>query len=160
MIGWGAIREGGGQPNVLQQVTVQIMTNDKCKSMYGSDAPGGIVDHMLCAAYPNKDSCSVSETSKLTFNCNLLLTCQQGDSGGPLLVQSSAGSPWVQTGIVSWGIGIDIEHLNCRNLMTFKRFRLRPSQISRCLRPRDIVHELDRQEHVIVAHFILKERDR
>lgn len=86
VIGWGAIREGGGQPSVLQQVTVQIMTNDKCKNMYGSDAPGGIVDHMLCAAYPNKDSCS-------------------GDSGGPLLVQQNPGSPWIQAGIVSWGIG-------------------------------------------------------
>lgn len=85
VIGWGALKEGkhsmktrilkwshifdekkiydfivgGGQPSVLQQVTVQIITNAKCKSSYGSDAPGGIVDHMLCAAYPGKDSCSV-----------------------------------------------------------------------------------------------------
>lgn len=86
VIGWGALKEGGSQPSVLQQVTVQIITNQKCKSDYGSDAPGGIVDHMLCAAYPGKDSCS-------------------GDSGGPLLVQDAPGSPWVQAGIVSWGIG-------------------------------------------------------
>ncbi|XP_046654787.1 trypsin-1-like isoform X1 [Daphnia pulicaria] len=86
VIGWGALKEGGSQPNALQQVTVQIIANSKCKSSYGSDAPGGIVDHMLCAAYPGKDACS-------------------GDSGGPLLVQSSPGSPWIQAGIVSWGIG-------------------------------------------------------
>ena len=51
--------KGGSQPSVLQQVTVQIITNEKCKSDYGKDAPGGIVDHMICAAYPGKDSCSV-----------------------------------------------------------------------------------------------------
>ncbi|EFX71073.1 hypothetical protein DAPPUDRAFT_256105 [Daphnia pulex] len=54
VIGWGALKEGGSQPNALQLVTVQIIANSKCKSSYGSDAPGGIVDHMLCAAYPAK----------------------------------------------------------------------------------------------------------
>ena len=51
---------GGSQPAVLQQVTVKIQTNEKCKKNYGNDAPGGIVDHFLCAANPGKDSCSVS----------------------------------------------------------------------------------------------------
>jgi hypothetical protein len=50
---------GGRQPDVLQQVTVQIQSNAECKKNYGKDAPGGIVDHMICAAYPGKDSCSV-----------------------------------------------------------------------------------------------------
>lgn len=86
VVGWGALREGGRQPDVLQQVTVQIQSNAECKKNYGKDAPGGIVDHMICAAYPGKDSCS-------------------GDSGGPMVTQTSAGSPWVQAGIVSWGIG-------------------------------------------------------
>lgn len=45
---------------MLQQVTVQVQSNDECKRRYGKDAPGGIVDHMLCAAYPGKDSCSVT----------------------------------------------------------------------------------------------------
>ncbi len=54
-------RLGGGQPSVLQQVTVQIIANEVCKANYGSDAPGGIVDHMICAAYPGKDSCSVCD---------------------------------------------------------------------------------------------------
>jgi len=86
VIGWGAIKEGGSQPSVLQQVTVRIQTNDECKKNYGNDAPGGIVDHFLCAANPGRDSCS-------------------GDSGGPLIVQNGPGSQWVQAGIVSWGIG-------------------------------------------------------
>lgn len=86
VIGWGALREGGPQPSVLQQVTVEVQSNDECKRRYGKDAPGGIVPHMLCAAYPGKDSCS-------------------GDSGGPLIVQEAPGSPWVQAGVVSWGIG-------------------------------------------------------
>jgi hypothetical protein len=50
---------GGRQPDVLQQVTVQIQSNAECTKNYGKDAPGGIVDHMICAAYPGKDSCSV-----------------------------------------------------------------------------------------------------
>ena len=29
----------------------------------------------------------------------------QGDSGGPMIIQSGPDSPWVQAGIVSWGIG-------------------------------------------------------
>lgn len=86
VIGWGALKEGGSQPSVLQQVTVLVQSNTECKKNYGNDAPGGIVDHMICAAYPNKDSCS-------------------GDSGGPMIIQSGPDSPWVQAGIVSWGIG-------------------------------------------------------
>ncbi|EFX75607.1 hypothetical protein DAPPUDRAFT_107786 [Daphnia pulex] len=58
VVGWGALKEGGRQPDVLQQVTVQIQSNAECKKNYGKDAPGGIVDHMICAAYPGKDSCS------------------------------------------------------------------------------------------------------
>ena len=99
---------GGSQPTALQQVTVQVITNERCKNNYGSDAPGGIVDHMLCAAYPGKDSCSVSASSVTVSNRSIksfILGSLQGDSGGPLLVQSSPGSPWIQAGIVSWGIG-------------------------------------------------------
>ncbi|KAK4007979.1 hypothetical protein OUZ56_013138 [Daphnia magna] len=86
VVGWGALREGGRQPESLQQVTVQIQSNAECKRNYGKDAPGGIVDHMICAAYPGRDSCS-------------------GDSGGPMVTQEAPNSPWVQAGIVSWGIG-------------------------------------------------------
>ena len=91
VIGWGAIKEGtnylnasqiscfsyfnngcyftgGSQPSVLQQVTVRIQTNDECKKNYGNDAPGGIVDHFLCAANPGRDSCSVSVSPPHNIN--------------------------------------------------------------------------------------------
>ncbi|EFX75604.1 hypothetical protein DAPPUDRAFT_323225 [Daphnia pulex] len=86
VVGWGSLKEGGIQPNVLQQVTVRVKTNAECKKNYGIDAPGGIANHMLCAGTAGKDACS-------------------GDSGGPLVIQSARGAPWVQAGIVSWGIG-------------------------------------------------------
>merc|ERR1711874_330607 len=50
-------------------VDVKVWTNARCKSSYGSSAPGGITSHMLCASdnvnRRPRDSCS-------------------GDSGGPL----------------------------------------------------------------------------
>jgi hypothetical protein len=46
--------------NIDAQVEVEVWTNDRCKSSYGSSAPGGITSHMLCASLPNQDSCSVS----------------------------------------------------------------------------------------------------
>lgn len=82
--GWGALKEGGRQPDVLMKVNVTVQTNRECEKNYGSDAPGGIIDSMLCASGPGRDSCS-------------------GDSGGPLSV--AEGPQWVQVGIVSWGIG-------------------------------------------------------
>ena len=59
VMGWGALRENGPQPSNLMQVTLQIQTNAACKTNYGNDAPGGIIDTMLCASYPGQDSCSV-----------------------------------------------------------------------------------------------------
>ncbi|XP_044256879.1 proclotting enzyme-like [Tribolium madens] len=83
VIGWGSLRESGPQPSVLQEVNIPIWSNRDCKLKYGPAAPGGIVDHMLCAGQAARDSCS-------------------GDSGGPLMVNSGK---WTQVGIVSWGIG-------------------------------------------------------
>lgn len=81
--GWGTLTEGGRQPDELMKVDVDVWTNDKCKVSYGSNAPGGITSHMLCASRPQRDSCS-------------------GDSGGPLF---SCNGACTQIGIVSWGIG-------------------------------------------------------
>jgi hypothetical protein len=39
---------------------MEVWKNDKCATEYGSVAPGGITDHMLCAGELGKDSCSVS----------------------------------------------------------------------------------------------------
>jgi len=83
--GWGTLREGGSQPSNLMKVDVKVWTNERCKSSYGSSAPGGITSHMLCASDYQKDSCS-------------------GDSGGPLFDCPYGGS-CEQIGIVSWGIG-------------------------------------------------------
>ena len=51
---------GGPQPAVLQEVNIPIWTNHECKLKYGHAAPGGIVEHFLCAGQATKDSCSVS----------------------------------------------------------------------------------------------------
>ncbi|XP_073957733.1 CLIP and Tryp_SPc domain-containing lethal (2) k05911 [Choristoneura fumiferana] len=84
VIGWGSLREGGTQPAELQEVSIPIWTNNDCRLKYGAAAPGGIVEHMLCAGKASMDSCS-------------------GDSGGPLMVNE--GGRWTQVGVVSWGIG-------------------------------------------------------
>jgi len=117
--GWGALESGSYSPNVLNQVTVEIVSQRDCINKY---SPSGywITDNMVCAAIDGggKDSC-------------------QGDSGGPLFrakVQSKTFWPFVSTisqpestapkpsltttkpprtpsvkyelvGIVSWGIG-------------------------------------------------------
>jgi len=81
--GWGTLTEGGKQPASLMKVDVKVWMNARCKSSYGSSAPGGITSHMLCASETDRDSCS-------------------GDSGGPLF---SCNGSCEQIGIVSWGIG-------------------------------------------------------
>lgn len=50
----------GPQPAVLQEVNIPVWTNQECKLKYGNAAPGGIVEHFLCAGRATKDSCSVS----------------------------------------------------------------------------------------------------
>jgi hypothetical protein len=60
VIGWGSLRESGPQPSILQEVNIPIWSNRDCKLKYGPAAPGGIVEHMLCAGQAARDSCSVS----------------------------------------------------------------------------------------------------
>lgn len=62
VIGWGSLREAGPQPPVLQEVNILIWDNPQCRAKYGHAAPGGIVEHMMCAGQAGKDSCSVSFT--------------------------------------------------------------------------------------------------
>ncbi|XP_077068336.1 trypsin-like [Siphateles boraxobius] len=82
--GWGMLQDGGTQiPDILQEVMIPIVSNSDCDNAYG----GGITSNMICAGLLNqggKDSC-------------------QGDSGGPLV--SRNGSHWIQSGIVSFGVG-------------------------------------------------------
>ncbi|MCX6049871.1 MAG: trypsin-like serine protease [Chloroflexi bacterium] len=81
--GWGVLYEGGPAPDILQTVTIPIVSNQTCNSAYQD----GITANMLCAGYAEggKDAC-------------------QGDSGGPLIVADDHGS-WKQAGIVSFGVG-------------------------------------------------------
>ena len=60
VVGWGLLREGGSRPVTLMELTMKIWDNAKCKSTYGSTAPAGITETMLCAGKQGKDSCSVS----------------------------------------------------------------------------------------------------
>ncbi len=60
VVGWGSLHENGPQPSILQELTMQVWKNDECSSTYGSTAPGGIIESMLCAGQKGKDSCSVS----------------------------------------------------------------------------------------------------
>ena len=78
--GWGAIREGGSTSEVLQKVSVPVVSKTACSDAYLSY--GGVPEGQICAAYPRggKDAC-------------------QGDSGGPLTIGGRLA------GIVSWGNG-------------------------------------------------------
>ncbi|MEK7720886.1 MAG: serine protease [Elusimicrobiota bacterium] len=80
--GWGDIAETGGAVDLLQKVTVPLVSAERCSVAY----PGQITDRMICAGFDEggKDSC-------------------QGDSGGPLLLGSGAETTLV--GVVSWGEG-------------------------------------------------------
>ena len=89
--GWGHTRYSGKESSKkLQQVMVDIMDREKCRSMYSTTE---ITEQMICAGTEEggKDAC-------------------QGDSGGALFVRGEDGR-WVMPGIVSWGRGCgDPEH--------------------------------------------------
>ncbi|XP_018573074.2 trypsin-3-like, partial [Anoplophora glabripennis] len=77
--GWGATVENGTAANILQVVSVPIISQEECRAAY----PSGITDRMFCAGLlgvGGRDSC-------------------QGDSGGPVVVNG------VLYGLVSWGFG-------------------------------------------------------
>ncbi|XP_061765406.1 serine protease 27-like [Nerophis ophidion] len=83
--GWGRIQEGVllPSPQTLQEVEVPVVGNKQCNCQYGV---GSITDNMICAGLleGGRDAC-------------------QGDSGGPMM--SEQNSIWIQSGIVSFGVG-------------------------------------------------------
>ena len=81
VLGWGSSFFGGSSSPQLQQVDVPIISNQRCREIYGNR----VTNAMLCAGFPQggADACS-------------------GDSGGPMLVRDSQGL-WRNVGIVSWG---------------------------------------------------------
>jgi secreted trypsin-like serine protease len=86
--GWGTMAYGTyNTPTSLMQVMVPIVDFDTCNASYSHY----LTENMICAGYMEggKDAC-------------------QGDSGGPLL--SDTNGQWVQSGIVSWGVGCAYEN--------------------------------------------------
>ena len=61
--GWGRTEYGGNVPNILHQVSVPIIENDKCQDMFiKSGHKKKVRESFLCAGYDKgeKDSCEVS----------------------------------------------------------------------------------------------------
>ncbi|XP_053661709.1 mucin-5AC [Anopheles marshallii] len=86
--GWGRLYEDGPLPSVLQEVTVPVIENKICETMYRS---AGYIEHIphifICAGWKKGgyDSC-------------------EGDSGGPMVIQRS-DKRFLLAGVISWGIG-------------------------------------------------------
>ncbi|XP_048523344.1 serine proteinase stubble isoform X1 [Dendroctonus ponderosae] len=86
--GWGRLYEDGPLPSVLQEVSVPVINNSVCESMYRS---AGYIEHIphifICAGWRKGgfDSC-------------------EGDSGGPMVIQRE-DKRFLLSGVISWGIG-------------------------------------------------------
>ncbi|XP_046682656.1 serine proteinase stubble isoform X2 [Homalodisca vitripennis] len=86
--GWGRLYEDGPLPSVLQEVSVPVINNTVCETMYRA---AGYIEHIpeifICAGYKKGgfDSC-------------------EGDSGGPMVIQRP-DKRWLLAGVISWGIG-------------------------------------------------------
>ena len=62
---WGRLSEGGVLPSILQHVSVPILSNEKCKSMFLKAGRHEVIPEIfMCAGYENgkMDSCQVSKT--------------------------------------------------------------------------------------------------
>ena len=63
LTGWGRLSEEGIAPSVLQEVKVDIVSNDKCEEMFlKAGRHENISDVFICAGFSEggKDSCQVS----------------------------------------------------------------------------------------------------
>jgi len=92
--GWGRLYEGGPSPTVLQEVSLPIITNDKCKDLIFHLGPSFIsIIEDFNYTVPNTMICAGGQGGK--SSCN-------GDSGGPMVVQDE-DQGYILSGIVSWG---------------------------------------------------------
>jgi len=86
--GWGTLSSGGATPDILQEASVGILSQEDCRN---SGYPASnITDSMICAQGHLPDGSIVD-------------ACQ-GDSGGPLVCKSS-DDKWTVYGATSWGRG-------------------------------------------------------
>merc|ERR1719244_925212 len=85
VIGWGRLEHMGDLSLILQEATVKVWDQDKCKETIDPLKIANIVDSMLCAGNGEKDAC-------------------QGDSGGPLNYLNKEDVRWELVGLVSWGV--------------------------------------------------------
>uniref|UniRef100_A0A4W5QM67 Peptidase S1 domain-containing protein n=1 Tax=Hucho hucho TaxID=62062 RepID=A0A4W5QM67_9TELE len=101
--GWGSISTGGElplpSPQTLQEVYVPVVGNRQCNCNYGV---GSITDNMICAGLSagGKDSCQVKSLVHLLC----LLQCGKSNLCDCPMV-SKQGIRWIQSGVVSFGIG-------------------------------------------------------
>ena len=65
--GWGDTRLGGKASKTLQEVRVRIWKNFECASRY-DQIGDSILDTMLCAGEPGKDTCQVSNLGLIIYN--------------------------------------------------------------------------------------------
>lgn len=81
LLGWGTTSFGGPPSDILQKVTVSVLTNLQCTKFYPDLTP-----QQMCTYAKDKDAC-------------------QMDSGGPVLWQNPTTKRFVLVGIISMGIG-------------------------------------------------------
>ncbi|XP_044744420.1 venom serine protease-like isoform X2 [Coccinella septempunctata] len=80
-LGWGSEEFSGPRSEVLQEVTLNVISNQQC-----SYTEKNITDKQLCTYASNKDSC-------------------QSDSGGPLVYLESSIRRLQLVGVISFGLG-------------------------------------------------------
>ncbi|XP_058519419.1 ovochymase-2 isoform X2 [Ochotona princeps] len=85
--GWGRLTEDGVFSQVLQEVKLPILSQEKCVAALLTLKRPFSGKTFLCTGFPEggRDAC-------------------QGDSGGSLMCQSNRGI-WTMAGVTSWGLG-------------------------------------------------------
>ncbi|KTF72491.1 hypothetical protein cypCar_00046697 [Cyprinus carpio] len=77
--GWGRLQSEGPVSDILQEVTMPVVSNSDCANAYAGAL--SITSNMICVGQQGKSAC-------------------QGDSGGPMVIRNS--SLWIQSGIANF----------------------------------------------------------